>query len=159
MLGICCSTHSLAGNKKRKTWEKPDYFYKFKCADSSECSEGKKVICTFTIPEILCSKRWILCDRSVLSFLNNFWIQSLWQAGSHSHTSVDNLRFTLVLSSFGLNRLGRSKQSYEHHQACHCAELLDVGGLFNRRNTSPLSDWQVVELTLCLWMKLKVKIL
>lgn len=62
-----------------------------------------------------------------------------------------------VLSSFGLNSLGRSKQRYEHHQACHWAELLDVGGLFNRRNVSPLSDWQVVELTLCLWMELRVK--
>lgn len=106
----------------------------------------------------MCSRRWILSERSVLSSLNNFWIQSLWQAGSHSHKSVDNLLFMLVLSSFGLNRLGRSKQSYEHHPACHCAEPLDVGGLFNRRNPSPLSDWQVVELLLCLWMKLKVKL-
>lgn len=33
----------------------------------------------------------------------------------------------------------------------------DVGGLFNRRNIYPLSAWQVVEPTLCLWMELKVK--
>lgn len=152
MLGICCSTNNLKGEKR-----KSQFIYKFKCTALSQCTEGKTLYIHLRFLK-LCVLRYEFCVTDLCCHLSTTLVSGACgkQTPTHRWVSTDCVSCR-VLSSFGLNSLGRSKPHYEHHQACHWAELLDVGGLFNRRNISPLSAWQVVELKLRLWMELKVK--
>lgn len=97
------------------------------------CSESCNV---FKISRGWRLKSMILCDGSALSPLQHLSPSAACGGPTPTRRWMSTARASCrVLSSFGLNSLGRSKESDEHHQACQTGG--GEGGLFNRRDISP----------------------